>query len=80
MRTLSAEFNLAYLNLSSAPPLFLAPSLRQPGDTQGAGPGGAPGPGGMPHRKPGMSSGQQRAFPTVTPQQWQQMQHMQRPR
>jgi hypothetical protein len=65
----TANFDLAYLSLPSAPELFLSPSLRSPSGTpamrSAVGPGMAQGPGGMPRRRPGMEPGQQRAFPMV---------------
>ncbi len=64
-KNVTANFNLAYLNLPTAPELFLSPTLRGP-TRPGAGPAmqeGRPNPGGMQHRRP-MPQG---AFPQVQP-------------
>jgi len=63
-KDVSANFNLAYLSLPSAPELFLPPSLRSPNGASAVAPGTAQGSGGMPRRRPGMEPGQ-RAFPMV---------------
>ncbi len=74
-KDVTANFNLAYLSLPSAPELFLSPSLRSPNGAPAMGPAVAPGmaqgPGGMPRRRPGMGPGQQRAFPMVPNQTMQ---------
>jgi hypothetical protein len=61
----TANFDLAYLSLPSAPELFLTPSLRSPSAAAAAGPGNASGMAQEPRgaRRPG--PGQQRAFPMV---------------
>jgi len=56
-KDVTANFNLAYLNVPTAPELFLSPSLRSPNGAPAA-------PGGM-QRRPAMRPGQQRPFPMV---------------
>ncbi len=68
-KDVTANFNLAYLELPKAPELFLSPSLRgpaQPGMNPGMAPGGRPGPGGIPRRRPMMvPTPQQPLAPTM---------------
>jgi PPIC-type PPIASE domain len=58
----TANFNLAYLNLTTAPELFLPPSLRAPNGAP-MGPGVAQGPSGM--KRPQPRSEHSGAFPVV---------------
>ena len=64
-KNVTANFNLAYLNLPTAPELFLSPTLRGP-TKPGAGPAmqeGRSNPGGMQHRRPMPPN----SFPQVQP-------------